>query len=75
MNSPITRAIAVLTTGYLEHDGQDVTTTAGLLQRSCSHELREIEAALGAKGQTRLFAIADAIDEALEALEEVQNAA
>lgn len=66
----ILNAIDALTTGYLEHNGQDVTNTAGLLQRSCSHELREIEAVLCAKGQTRLFAIADAIDEALEALEE-----
>lgn len=71
--SPILNAIQALTTGYLEHNGQDVTTTAGLLQRSCSHELREIEASLGAKGQTRLFAIADAIDEALEALEEASQ--
>lgn len=66
------RAIACLTTDYLEEDGQDVTHTAPLLSRSISHELREIEAMLGCKGKSRLFAIAEAIDEALlELVEEM----
>ena len=57
--------IDALTCDYIERDGEDVTETAALLDRSISHELREIEAVMGAKGQTRLFAIAAAIDEAL----------
>lgn len=47
-----------------------------ILQRSISHELRQIEAVLGGKGKTNLFALAEAIDEALIALvEESHDAA
>ena len=70
MTSATHRAIQALTTGHLEIDGKDQTNTAPILTRSISHELREIEATLSAKGRTRLFAIAEAIDEALLALVE-----
>ena len=46
------------------------TVTAPLLTRSISYELRQIESELGAKGKTRLYPIAVAIDEALLALQE-----
>lgn len=63
----IARAIQALT--YDEITDQDGRTPP-LLSRSISNCLRDIEAQLGAKGKTRLFAIATAIDEALLALEE-----
>lgn len=41
-----------------------------ILQRSIANDLRQLEAVLGAKGKTNLFALAAAIDEALLALVE-----
>lgn len=68
----IARAIAALTYDSVEqlHHNRWHEIKGPLLKRSMSHELREIEAGLGAKGKTRLFAIAEAIDEALMALVE-----
>lgn len=63
----ITRAIAALT--YDEITDQ-AGNTPPLLDRSIANCLRDIEAQLGAKGRTRLHAIATAIDEALLALVE-----
>lgn len=63
----ITRAIAALTYDEItDHRGN----TPPLLDRSIANCLRDIEAQLGAKGRTRLHAIAVAIDEALLALVE-----
>ena len=68
----IARAIQALTYDEIEmlDKGRWHEIKGPLLKRSMSHELREIEAGLGAKGKTRLFAIAEAIDEALLALVE-----
>lgn len=63
----ITRAIAALT--YDEITDQSGNTPP-LLNRSIANCLRDIETQLGAKGRTRLHAIAVAIDEALLALVE-----
>lgn len=69
----IARAIAALTYDEIEqHEGGMVRTDQAvpLLQRSIANDLRQIEAVMGGKGQTLLFAIAEAIDEALIALVE-----
>ena len=69
----IPRAIAALTYDHIEqHEGGMVRTDTQvpLLQRSIANDLRQIEASLGGKGKTLLFAIAEAIDEALIALVE-----
>jgi len=68
----IARAIAALTYDSVEmldknrwHEIQ-----GPLLRRSIANDLRQLEAVLGGKGKTNLFAIAEAIDEALMALVE-----
>ncbi len=70
----IARAIAALTYDEIEQHMDDGTVRTDqavpLLQRSIANDLRMIEAQLGGKGQTLLFAIAEAIDEALIALVE-----
>lgn len=70
----IARAIAALTYDEIEQRFDDGTIRQGisvpLLQRSIANDLRQLEAVLGAKGKTNLFAIAAAIDEALLALVE-----
>ena len=74
----IPRAIAALTYDEIEQHSHDpirgTVTREGnavpLLNRSIANDLRQIEAQLGGKGKTLLFAIAEAIDEALIALVE-----
>ena len=70
----LTRAIQALTYDEIEQRFDDGTIRQGigvpLLQRSIANDLRQLEAVLGAKGKTNLFAIAAAIDEALLALVE-----
>lgn len=74
----IPRAIAALTYDEIEQHSHDpirgTITREGhavpLLQRSIGNDLRQMESALGGKGKTLLFAIAEAIDEALIALVE-----
>lgn len=70
----IIRAIQALTYDEIEQRFDDGAVRQGigvpLLQRSIANDLRQLEAVLGAKGKTNLFAIAAAIDEALLALVE-----
>lgn len=69
----IARAIAALTYDEIEQHGDGMTRTdtdVPLLQRSIANDLRQIEAQMGGKGKTLLFAIATSIDEALLALVE-----
>lgn len=74
----IEAAIRALTYDEVEQHFDDGTVRQGinvpLLQRSIANDLRQIEAALGGKGTTLLFAIATAIDEALIALTEDTHA-
>lgn len=73
----VMRAIAALTYDEIvarDNMGveRDVTYDLPIISRSIANDLRMIEGILGsqAKGQTLLFALATAIDEALLALEE-----
>lgn len=68
----VMRAIAALTYDEIERHGPLGREEVSLLDRSIARDLRQLEAMLGskAKGQTLLFALATAIDEALLALEE-----
>lgn len=68
----IERAIRALTYDSVEmlQHGRWHEVKGPLLARSISHDLRQLEAVLGAKGKTNLFALAEAIDEALLALVE-----
>jgi len=68
----IARAIAALTYDSVEmlHHNRWHEIQGPLLRRSIANDLRQLEAVLGGKGKTNLFAIAEAIDEALMALVE-----